>query len=126
MSTAQATGVATRFLEALGSRDFDALAATLAEDAVLRGLVPSRLREEHGRAAIAERFRFWFGDTAEFALVDADAEELADVVRIRWRVTGVDSEIGPCVTEQTAYVELGDEGIAWMNLVCSGDRPLPT
>lgn len=123
MSTAQATDVATRFLEALGSRDFEALAATFADDTVLRGLVPGRLREEHGSAAAADRFRFWFGDTAEFALVDSGVEELADIVRISWRVTGVDPEIGPCVAEQTAYVELGDEGIAWMNLVCSGDRP---
>lgn len=121
----QATA-ATRFLEALAVRDFAALAATFADDAVLRGLVPGRLREEHGRAAVAERFRFWFGDTTEFALVDSEVEELADVVRIRWRVTGVDPEIGPCVAEQTAYVQLADEGIAWMNLVCSGDRPLST
>jgi len=125
VSTAQSTDVATRFLEALGSRDFDALAATFADDAVLRGLVPGRLREEHGSAAVAERFRFWFGDTPEFALVDSSVEELADVVRIRWRVTGVDPELGRTVAEQTAYAELARGGIAWMNLVCSGDRLLP-
>jgi hypothetical protein len=125
VSTAHATDVATRFLDALAQRDFASLAAAFADDAVLRGLVPSRLREEHGSVAIGERFRFWFGDTVEFRLVDSDIEELADVVRIRWRVSGVDPELGTCVTEQTAYAELGAHGIAWMNLVCSGDRPLP-
>ena len=125
MSTAQATDVATRFLEALAGRDFASLSAAFSDDAVLRGLVPGRLREEHGREAIADRFRFWFGDTAEFRLVDSHVEEVADLVRIRWRVAGVDPELGPCVTEQTAYAELGSHGIAWMSLVCSGDRPLP-
>ena len=122
---AQATTAPARFLDALERRDFDALAATFASDAVLRGLMPDRVREEHGSRAVAERFRFWFGETSEFSLDETSLEELADVVRIRWRVRGTDPELGPCVTEQTAYVGLGESGIAWMNLVCSGDRSLP-
>lgn len=125
MSTAHTASLATRFLDALACRDFDSLAATFAQDAVLRGLVPGRLREEHGNEAIADRFRFWFGGTEDFALVESDAEELADVVRIRWQVAGLEPEIGPCVTEQTAYARLDDGAIAWMDLVCSGNRPLP-
>lgn len=124
MSTAQATDVATRFLDALARRDFGSLAAAFADDAVLRGLVPGRVREEHGGEAIAERFRFWFGDTVEFRLAESDVEDLADVVRVRWRITGVNPELGPCTTEQTAYAEVGESGFAWMNLVCSGDRRL--
>ena len=57
------------------------------------------------------------------ALARRDFEEV-DVVRIRWRVAGVDPELGPCMTEQTAYAGLDDGRIAWMNLVCSGDPPL--
>lgn len=57
VSTAQLHDVATRFLEALERRDFDALAETFAPDGKLRGLVPSALREAEGREAIAERFR---------------------------------------------------------------------
>lgn len=124
VSTAQETDLATRFLDALARRDFALLAATFAGDAVLRGLMPSRIREEHGSEAIADRFRSWFGENEDFRLLDSDVGHFADVVRIRWRVRGVDPELGPCVTEQTAYAELGDSGIARMNLVCSGNRPL--
>ena len=124
MSTVQATDVAERFLAALSHRDFGELAATFVEDGVLRGLVPSTLREEHGNRAVAGRFRFWFDDVEGFEVVESGVDMLADVVRIRWRVVGFDPELGPCVTEQTAYAGLDGGRIAWMNLVCSGDRPL--
>jgi len=125
MSTAllKGTEVANHFLDALARRDFEALAAAFKPDARLRGLVPSTLREEEGRTGIAERFRFWNGDGEDWELLDADAENLADVVRLRWRVASTDPEAGRTVYEQTAYAEIDEDGIAWMNLVCSGDRP---
>lgn len=124
MITAQATDVAERFLEALSHRDFDALAATFAENGRLRGLVPSALREEEGREAIGARFRFWFGDTEDFELVESGVTPFADVVRLYWRGRGSDPEAGLTTFEQTAYAGIGGGGIAWMNLVCSGDRPV--
>lgn len=120
----QATDVAARFLDALERRDFDAIAATFANDGRLRGLVPPGLREADDHDAIAERFRIWFGETEDFALVDSSAEALADVVKIRWRVAGTQPEIGRFVLEQTAYARAGDGGFEWMNLVCSGHRPV--
>jgi hypothetical protein len=125
MSATPTTDVTARFLDALAARDFGALAATFADHAGLRGLAPSRVREEHGSEAIAERFQSWFGDTDECALVKSRVEELADVVRTRWRVAGMDQEVGPCVTEQTAYAAVDGGRSSWMSLVRSGDRPLP-
>lgn len=121
MTTAAANDVATRFLDALGQRDFDALGETFASDARLRGLVPARLRDEEGRAAIAARFRFW-NDGEDWELLDSESVAMEDVVRIRWRVSMTDAEDGPTVYEQTAYAKVGDDGIRWMNLVCSGHR----
>lgn len=121
MNTATAGDVATRFLDALEHRDFDALGETFATDARLRGLVPSRLRDEEGRTAIAERFRYWnTGD--DWDLLESEAVSMEDLVRIRWRVSMTDREDGPTVYEQTAYAKVGDDGIEWMNLVCSGHR----
>ena len=124
MSTTQATGVVERFLAALRSRDFEELGATFAENARLRGLMPSTLRECDGREAIVERFRIWNGELEEFGLIESEVAALEDVTRIRWRVRGLDPDDGPSVYEQTAYVGVEHDRIAWMNLVCSGHRPL--
>jgi len=124
VTTAQATDVAERFLEALSHRDFDALAATFAENGRLRGLVPSALREEEGGEAIAARFRLWFGDVEDFELVGSGTSPLADIVRLYWRVRHSDPEAGLTTVEQTAYAEVDGDRFAWMNLVCSGHRPV--
>jgi hypothetical protein len=47
--------VGTRFVEALSSRDYEALGACFAADGTLRGVVPPGLREADGREAIVER-----------------------------------------------------------------------
>jgi ketosteroid isomerase-like protein len=120
VSTAQASDVASRFLDALARHDFDGIGESFAEDGRLRGLVPTALRELEGREAIAERFEMWTGDGE---VVESGYEDFADVVKLRWRVVETDEEGSPVVFEQTAYAEIGDEGIAWMNLVCSGQRP---
>ena len=122
MTTAHTTEVADRFLEALSRADFVALAATFAEDGRLRGLVPSALREAEGRDAIAERFAIW-NDAEDWELLESDVEPVADMLRIRWRVSSTDSAGERVVFEQTAYAEIGDSGIRRMNLVCSGERP---
>ena len=124
MSTVRASDVAARFLEALSHRDFAALGATFAEDGRLRGLMPSVTRECEGRESIAERFRIWNADLDEFEVLDSEVVEMADLMRIQWRVRGSDEEDGLSVYEQTAYVGIQGERIAWMNLVCSGHRPI--
>jgi hypothetical protein len=120
VSTAQASDVASRFLDALARHDFDGIGDSFAQNGRLRGLVPTALRELEGREAIAERFEMWTGDGE---VVESGYEDFADVVKLRWRVVETDEEGSPVVFEQTAYAEIGDEGIAWMNLVCSGQRP---
>ena len=121
MTTAQASDIAGRFLEALSRRDYDGLATTFAPDGRLRGLVPSALREAEGREAVAERFGIW-NDAEDWELLESDVENFADIVKLRWRVAATDPELGRTVYEQTAYAEIGERGIAWMNLVCSGER----
>jgi hypothetical protein len=122
MTTIHARDVASGFLEALSRRDYDGLASMFKEDGRMRGLVPPGLREAEGREAIAERFRIWNSGGEDWELVESDTEELADVIRLRWRVASTDPELGRTVYEQTAYAEIDEGGIAWMNLVCSGDR----
>jgi len=120
VSTAQASDVAGRFLDALARHDFDGIGESFAQDGRLRGLVPTALRELEGREAIAERFEMWTGDGE---VVESGYEDFADVVKLRWRLVERNEEGSPVVFEQTAYAQIGDNGIAWMNLVCSGQRP---
>jgi len=122
MTTTHARDVANSFLEAFSQRDYDRIAATFTEDGRLRGLVPPGLREADGREAIAERFRIW-NEAEDWELLESETEDLADIVNLRWRVASTDPELGRTVYEQTAYAEIHDGGIAWMNLVCSGERP---
>jgi len=122
MTTIHARDVASGFLEAFSRRDFDGIAATFKEDGRLRGLVPPGLREAEGREAIAERFRIWNDDVEDWELLETDAGDFADVVKLRWRVAATDPELGRTVYEQTAYAKIDEGGIVWMNLVCSGDR----
>jgi hypothetical protein len=116
--------VGTRFLAALSTRDYDALATCFAADGALRGIVPPGLREADGRDAIAERFRLWTDDIDDYELADSDAAPFADLLRLRWVVQGVDPELGLNAYEQTAYAEVVDGEIVRMRLACSGHRPL--
>ena len=118
------TDVGTRFLEALSSRDYDALGACFAAEGTLRGVVPPGLREADGREAIVERFRLWTDDIADFEIADSEATPFADLLRLRWAVQGVDPELGLNAYEQTAYAEIADGEIVQMRLACSGHRPL--
>lgn len=118
------TEVGTRFLDALSSRDYDALAGCFAADGTLRGIVPPGLREADGREAIVERFRLWTDDIEDYEVADSEAVPFADLLRLRWAVKGVDPEIGLNAYEQTAYAEVADGEIVHMRLACSGHRPL--
>jgi hypothetical protein len=128
MSTVEAvsTGVGERFLEALGRRDYDGIAACFARHATLRAIVPPGLREDEGPEAIVQRFRIWTEEIDNFELVGAEATPFADLLRLRWSVRGLDPSAAgerPTTFEQTAYAEVADGVITKMRLACSGDRP---
>jgi hypothetical protein len=116
-------GVATRLLEALARKDFDGMRACFTEDARLRALVPTALREDEGAKAIEARFRLWWEEIDRFELVESDVGDLADRTHMRYRLTGVDPEDGPVVVEQHAYLTSENGHIRAMDLVCSGFRP---
>ncbi len=116
--------VGTRFLDALVARDYEALGACFAADGTLRGVVPPGLREADGREAIVARFRLWTDDIEDYEIADREGVLFADMLRLRWVVKGVDSELGLNAYEQTAYAEVAGGEIVHMRLACSGHRPL--
>ena len=123
MDTARALTVATALLAAIRERDAAGVAACFARDARLRVLTPKALREEEGPDAIGGRFMTWVASLEPFALLSADAEVVADRVRIRYRFHGRDPEKGWQENEHTGYATIADGRITALNVSCAGFRP---
>ena len=117
------TTAARELLASIAARDYGRIEACFAEDAELRALTPHELREEHGPAAIARRYREWLGSLVEFEVIDSDAVAIADRIRIRYHFRGRDAAKGWQENEHTTYAELVGGVIARLNLSCAGFRP---
>lgn len=116
------------FLEALADQDFARLGLSLTEDARLRALLPSAVRELEGRARIAQQLAAWFGDTTDFELVDATVGEVGGRVHLRWRLRLRADRLGPGshVVEQQVYADADRDRagrLDRLDLLCTGFRP---
>jgi hypothetical protein len=115
--------VAGAFLEGLAAQDFARVTGTLQDDAQLRALVPSGLKEWTGPEQIGATFRRWFGDVEAFELLDAAVGEVGPRLHMRWRMRVQAQRLGDgwFVVEQQVYADTGTDGrIAEMFLLCSG------
>ena len=117
------TAVAIRLLAAICDRDESEVEACFAPEARLRVLTPKSLREEDGASAIAGRYGAWLGTLEDYRLLAADAEWVADRIRIRYRFLGRDPKKGWQENEHTAYAEVVDGLIVALNVSCAGFRP---
>ena len=120
-----ATSVAEALLAGVAERDFVRIETCFAPDSVLRVLTPGPLRELHTAAEAAGRFRFWLEPLEHFELLDGDVEEIADRVRVRYRVRGRDPEKGWQLNERTGYGKVAGGRIVSLNVTCTGFRPTP-
>ncbi|MBD0324041.1 MAG: nuclear transport factor 2 family protein [Aldersonia sp.] len=116
------------FLEAFANRDYRQLAATLSSEVRLRAMLPPGPMDWEGPATVAEAFRSWFGDAADFELVDAAVGEVGGRLHLSWRVRVRPAPFGIGdgwhVIEQQAYADAGDT-IKSLDLLCSGFRAEP-
>lgn len=118
--------VAGRFIDALAARDFDAIAATFADDVVFRALLPSRILELQGTDAVRGTFTRWFGNADRWELTEAVVGEVGGRIHLRWRVRLTDDHIGEgtFVVEQQVYADGGADGrLRDVALMCTGYRP---
>jgi hypothetical protein len=118
-----ASGLGLRFVEALGSKDAQALRATLHPEIDFRGLTPNRFWEAYDRDQVLDIvFGIWFpphDELDELLLLQADA--FADREHVRFRFRGRNRD-GAMVVEEQAYLTERDDLIGWMRIVCSGQR----
>jgi hypothetical protein len=114
---------AGRLLDALARQDFATFGDALDDDVHLRALVTRDLVELHGSEAVADKFRYWFGDTEEFDLLDATIGEVAGRLHLSWRVRLRAARLGEGwrVVEQQTYLTSAESGrIARLDLLCTG------
>jgi hypothetical protein len=108
-----------QFVTALCQQDRGALAALLTDDARMRALIPSRLREEDGAPAVVGRFVAWFGDASRIDVKEMDVTGVGEKLAIRYRFVvtedGADHDV-----EQTIYATTRDGRLATLDLLCTG------
>jgi TusA-related sulfurtransferase len=118
-------GSEVTFLDALTGRDFDRMAGCLAPEARAHLLLPRGAEDLVGRDPIAARIVGWFGGATEFEVLARDHDRVGDRHELRWRFRLVrDRDAAPQVIEQVAFVDIGEDGIVRLDLLCSGFQAL--
>jgi hypothetical protein len=112
--------VINRFLEALTARDFEQLSACLAPAARARLLLPRGPDELTGRREIAARVEKWFGSASEFQVVTCYHLEIGARHHATWRFRLIRDRDSWEVIQQTAFIDVGPDGIQRIDLLCSG------
>jgi hypothetical protein len=112
------------FVDALGAKDFERVAALLDPQIDFRGLTPGRAWEATDSNGVVEGVLCrWFEDSHEIEEVLAiETDSFADRQRVGYRLR-VRNSGGHFVVEQQAYYAERDGRISWMRVLCSGFRP---
>ena len=114
-----------RFIDAIVAHDWPAISDCFEADGRFRAVVPNTkpFRDHVGGAAAADQLRRWFGDADITELMESNVQPVEDRIRVTYRIHEHEPD-GWFVVEQQAYITLGHQAIAYMNLVCSGFRPV--
>jgi hypothetical protein len=114
------------FLEALANRDYERMAATLAPAVRLRAMLPPGPMDWEGPDTVASVFSSWFGQAADFELIDATVGDIGGRLHLSWRLRVRPAPFGIGagwhVIEQQVYADAGDT-IESLDLLCSGFHP---
>lgn len=116
------------FLEALTTRNYEQLASTLSADVRFRAMLPPGPMDWTGADQVAGVFESWFGEAADFELIDATVGEVGGRLHLSWRLRVRPAPFGIGdgwhVIEQHAYADAA-ETVEALDLLCSGFRPDP-
>jgi SnoaL-like protein len=120
---ASAATLGSRFAEALGRKDFDAIMELLDPTVDFRGLTPGRTWEATSAEAVDSILRQWFEESDELeGIVALESDSVSDRERVAYRFHGRNPD-GTFVVEQQAYYTEAEGRINWMRVLCSGFRP---
>lgn len=122
---ARGLAIGQRFIDAIVAHDWAAIAECFEPEGRLRAVVPNRdpFRDRIGGEEAAAQLRRWFGDADATELLSSTVEPMADRFHVAYRIHEHEPD-GWYLVEQQAYITMGTHAIAYMNLVCSGFRPV--
>lgn len=127
MNDTHAADTARAFGQALGTRDHPRLAALLAPEATFDAILPGRHLAARGRDRIAALWVDWLDWATAVEPEALRVSEVGDRTSLSWR--GVlrtdDRAIGDRLIEQHMVLDVGNDGIERIELVCTGMRPVP-
>jgi SnoaL-like domain len=120
-----AIDIAEELIDALAAQDFERVERCLAPDVAFHAVVPGTgsFRDRAGAQEAAKQLRTWFGDADPLELLEHSVEPVVDKLRLSYRFAAFEDEQWHIV-EQQAYAVVGERGIAKLDLVCSGFRPV--
>ena len=118
------TTAGEEFIRKIMRGDSNGAAALLAPDVHLRGVTPRRLIELNDRDAAMAMFDLWFGQGWRDGLDGFSDTEVLGRRAMTYRVRWSNAYGQRFAFEQHVYYETTDNGITWIELVCSGHRPL--
>lgn len=114
--------VGEHLLDAVAARNYAAIEACFAPEATFDVLTPHRLRRHSTAAEAAARYRAWLEPLEDFEVLEGDAVEIADRVRVRYRFRGRDPKSGWQLNEHTGYAAVAGDRIVSMTVTCAGFR----
>lgn len=115
--------VAGRFIDGIAARDFDAVAGSLTDDVAFHALLPARVLDLEGAAAVRTTLDRWFGAADRWELVEAVVGEVGGRIHLRWRLRLTNPDVGPgtFLVEQQVYADAAPDGrLANVALICTG------
>lgn len=117
--------VGQAFLDAVGSRDFEALEALLHPRARMRSLQWDGHLDYVKRDEIVDVFRGWFGELDEHEIVSTALSIVGERLHVgyHYRVLRPQHE-GHEEVEQHVYFQVRNGRVLSLDLICSGYRPV--
>ena len=113
---------AEQLIDAIVLRDFSRLGGCFQEGCRLRAFTPNNVLGTFGPEGAVVTYRNWFGDAERHALVEQSVDAVSDRLRVRY-LLDVTENGERTLCEQVAYIEVVDNKIADLTLICCGHRP---
>lgn len=119
------TAIAADFAHAIAAGDRGSLLGMLAPDVKFRALTPSRGWEiDSAEDAVNTMIGTWFGGERHIDSVESvETDTVADLARVGYRLKAT-TPAGRALVEQQAYLEVVDNTIVAVRILCTGYRPV--
>ena len=124
-TTSTAASVVRRFLDAIVTRDVDAMSSILAPDVWMRALLPRSTVETHTAEATVETFREWFAPHERLRVLATEHHTVEGREFVSYNLL-LQPDWAPeqwHVVEQSGYCRVANDQVTRLDIVCTGFFP---